>query len=157
MSLLSMWTTLCGFYTFDSHNTKLMRTVKVYCCVASVLYFVSCLAYLFHWLLTVEEVTYGTVAFLFMDTVSIIMFTYYRIMYIKYHDDYHSVYENLDYVDKCLESVHNNVPLDLSVQMFCVTQAVFSIAIHFVLKVDHHRHSVTYTHKTNHLVDTVSC
>lgn len=100
---LTVFKTLCGFYTAGCRNTKLRLTVQAYCAVVSFAYFVFCTAYLMHKTITVPQ-TPVSFSFTFMDTVTTITLTYYRVQYIKHYDVNNNVFENIQFVDSCLES-----------------------------------------------------
>lgn len=101
---LTILTTLCGIYTADCRNTKLRYTMQTYCRLISMVLIACSTAYLLEKVYTVE-LTYVSVAFLCMDIVSLITFIYYRLKYVKHYDVYNSIFENINYIDNCLQSV----------------------------------------------------
>lgn len=105
LSPLSIFITLCGFYTIDCRKEKFRQTTQAYCWVVSAFYFVACAVFLFHWSFSLEKLTEISVIFVLPDTAGLVTFTYYRVKHDNRDNVYNGNFENLDDVDENLESV----------------------------------------------------
>ena len=100
---ISLFTTLCGFFTVFCSNRKLKSVVQGYCCATTVFCFPSWVVFLLYKVYTMN-ITYPNVVFLIVDTLGIMTFSYYQVKYIKRQKNHKNIFKIIEYVDSRLES-----------------------------------------------------
>lgn len=119
---LSICCVVFGFCTSELKKTKLKIIVRAYCWLLTVICFASWAVFTVI-KLTEMKYSFTSVTYLFLDTVRIIMLTYYRVKFLVRDDVISDVFKRIDYADKCLERIGIKVPHKRN-QIECVAYSI---------------------------------
>lgn len=84
-----------------------------------------------------EPVTDISISYILMDAATLATLTYYSVKHINHHNVYNSIFENLDYVDDCLQSIDDYRLHTVTLKIVCNLYTVITISVHIYIAYDY--------------------